>query len=154
MAMKKAKQPNPPAPAKRGGAAASMGKKAAAKGKKETSAKIRERANIKSGAGYLKSAENSKAGDLSGYGRPKFSEIGTVSFPGGRVSARQIKEDKRTGAYYLRDAKNLLTFESPYWLSKRTDLSEERTLQREKKAAKSADAKKVANAKKVAKNKK
>ena len=146
-AKKAAKKPNPPAPA-------AMGKAAAAKGKKETSAKIRERANIKSGASYLKSAENSQAGDLSGYGRPKFTPIGTVSFPGGRASTRQIKEDKRTGAYYLRPAKNLLTFESPYFLSKYNDLSSERTSQRAKKAAKSADAKKVANAKKVAKNKK
>ena len=154
MAAKKAakkpasKQPKPPAPA-------AMGKAAAAKVSKETSAKLRgaQDANKKSGAAYMREGRP-KSNDLSGYGSPKFSEIGTVSFPGGRVSQRQTKEDKRSGAYYLRPAKNLLTFESPYYLSKYNDLSSERASQRGKTVAKRAEEKKSANAKKVAKGKK
>jgi hypothetical protein len=58
---------------------AAIGKSAAKKGYEETSTR----------------RANSQAGDLSGYGRPKFSEIGTVSFPGGRISARAKYQEKR-----------------------------------------------------------
>ena len=89
MAAKKAKQPKPPAPA-------AMGKAAAAMGSKETSAKTRGTVQANKKASTTTSRrQNSSAGDLSGYGRPKFSEIGTVSFPGGRVSQRAKDQEKR-----------------------------------------------------------
>jgi hypothetical protein len=89
MPAKKAKQPKPPAPA-------SMGKKASAMASKETSAKTRGTVQANKKASTTTSRrQNSSAGDLSGWGRPKFSETGTVSFPGGRVSQRAKDQEKR-----------------------------------------------------------
>ena len=151
MAAKKAKQPKPPAPA-------AMGKAAASKGSKETSAKLRgvQNAYKKSGASYLKSGPKSMAGDLGGPNSAQLKGFifGSPMFQKSRTEQRQTKEDKRSGASYLRPAKNLATFESPYYLSKFNDLSSERASQRGKTVAKRAEEKKAANAKKVAKGKK
>ena len=85
-AAKKAAPKKGDEPVRPGRKSASMSAKSAAIGKSAAEKSYNE---------TLTRRDNSQAGDLSGYGRPKFSEIGTVSFPGGRVSQRAKDQEKR-----------------------------------------------------------
>ena len=85
-AAKKAAAKKGDEPVRPGRKSASMSAKAAAIGKSAYKKNYDETSTRR---------DNSKAGDLSGYGRPKFSEIGTVSYPGGRVSQRAKDQAKR-----------------------------------------------------------